>query len=66
MVLAYLLWVAGRYSSQVLIMPKLAAWQRGLDTTGIGSLLGHVPQPDFGAAGQISGDVPGHILRFGG
>ena len=65
MVLAYLLGVAGRYSSQVFIMPKLTTWLRGLDSTAFGYLLGHVAQPDFGAAGQISGDVPGHIFRIG-
>ena len=59
MVVAYIFGVAGRFSSQVFIMPKLTTWLQGLDTTIIGSLLGHVPQTDFGAAGQSFGEVPG-------
>jgi len=49
----------------VFIMAKLTTWLRGLDSTAFGYLLGYVAQLDFGAAGQISGDVPGHIFRIG-
>jgi len=52
-------------TSQVFIMSKLTTWLRRLDSTAFGYLLGHVAQPDFGAAGQISGDVPGHIFSIG-
>ena len=34
-------------------MPKLTTWLRGLDSTAFGYLLGHVAQPDFGAAGRF-------------
>ena len=45
-------------------MPKLTTWPGGLEQAVIGSLLGHVPQPEFGAYVQSFGELQGIIFRI--